>query len=258
VVKGWRHAPLVALSTGTNNVFPRAHEATVAGHAAGLVASGSVALDEVADRAKIIDVIIDDPDRSDEGDGTDPAPATRDLGLVDVALTTASFTGSRAVWDVGTLRQLVTAIAEPASVGLSAIAAAVAPTARHEPGGVWVRFPADVPHNTAASRDGGGTTAESTREATIADHSIRLRCALAPGLYADVDVVDHRRLDGGDEVVMAGPGVLSFDGERDVILGPTGTARLRIEVDGPPVIDIARALALGRTDMTSTKKARGG
>ena len=38
VVKGWRNAPLMAVSTGTNNVFPRQVEATIAGQAAGVVA----------------------------------------------------------------------------------------------------------------------------------------------------------------------------------------------------------------------------
>ena len=33
---GWRDAPLLPISTGTNNVFPRFVEATVAGAAAGL------------------------------------------------------------------------------------------------------------------------------------------------------------------------------------------------------------------------------
>ncbi len=52
----WQDAPLVPLSTGTNNVFPLMVEATVAGAAAGLVATGGVSLDEVARPAKIIHV----------------------------------------------------------------------------------------------------------------------------------------------------------------------------------------------------------
>ncbi len=38
---GWRDAPLVAISTGTNNVFPQMVEGTIAGAAAGLVAVGT-------------------------------------------------------------------------------------------------------------------------------------------------------------------------------------------------------------------------
>ena len=51
---GWRDAPLLPISTGTNNVFPRFVEATIAGAAAGLIASGAVALRDVATQAKTI------------------------------------------------------------------------------------------------------------------------------------------------------------------------------------------------------------
>lgn len=214
VAKGWRTAPIVALSTGTNNVFPRFHEATVAGHAAGLVASGAVPVDAVAWSTKVIDVEIDGADGPE-------------LGLVDVALTTSSFTGSRAVWDVASLRELVTAIAEPAAVGLSAIAAALAPTDRRDPGGVHVRF---------------GSAVDPGRDGTAGR---RVRCPIAPGLYAEVTVAAHRRLETGDVVELHGPGALSFDGERDVVLGSGVVARARVSVDGLRVIDVERALAVG-------------
>lgn len=210
VVKGWRQASLVSLSTGTNNVFPRSREATTAGQAAGVVASGAVDIDDAADTAAIIDVDIVGPDGE---------IVAQDLGLVDVALTDGRFTGSRAVWDADTLRELVAVIAEPDAVGLSAIAAAVAPTDRREQKGVRVRM------NRGDER---ATT---------------VRCAIAPGAFTDVQVTDVDILEPGDEVEMAGPGVLSFDGERDVVLTADQTAIARIGVDGPRVIDVARALA---------------
>ncbi|MEE4301982.1 MAG: NAD(+)/NADH kinase, partial [Pseudomonadales bacterium] len=54
VARCWTEAPLVPVSTGTNNVFPRMVEPTLAGAAAGLVASGRVALAAVARPAKIV------------------------------------------------------------------------------------------------------------------------------------------------------------------------------------------------------------
>lgn len=216
VAKGWREAPMVALSTGTNNVFPRAVEATVAGEAAGLVASGSASLEGVSTSAAVIDVVITTRD----------GETTTDLGLVDVALTDSAFVGSRAIWDVTMIRELVTAIAEPASVGLSAIAATVAPTDRSDRTGVHVRFPGAKP-------DGAGC--------------VTVRCAIAPGSYTDVQIVGHRRLGAGDEVVLQGPGVLSFDGERDVVMGPGDRARVWISENGPRVIDVAAAMSGRRT-----------
>ncbi|MDH3679514.1 MAG: NAD(+)/NADH kinase [Acidimicrobiia bacterium] len=212
VVKGWRRAPIVALSTGTNNVFPRAHEATVAGYAAGITASGQVALSQIARHAKVIDVDIH------RADGTE----SRELGLVDLALISSSFTGSRAVWDAASVIQLVAAIAEPATVGLSAIAAALAPTDRHQPGGVAVLFP----------RGAGG---RCRRPRSV-------RCPIAPGLYVDVAIADYRQVAAGEPVTLDGPGTLSFDGERDVVLRCGDRAVARIASDGPNVIAVDRAL----------------
>ena len=46
--------PIVPLSTGTNNVFPESREATIAGLAAGLVATGKVPAAEATVRNKIL------------------------------------------------------------------------------------------------------------------------------------------------------------------------------------------------------------
>ena len=204
VAKGWRDAAMVTLSTGTNNVFPRSVESTLAGQAAGLVASGRVRLVDCARRAKVIDVALDD--------------GATDLALVDIALTDDSFTASRAVWRVDTLKELVAVIAEPASVGLSAIAAAVAPLARASAGGVHVR---------------------------LGEQGRPVRAPIAPGRFETLSIVDHRRLATNESVQLVGPGVLSFDGERDVILDD-GAATLTISPDGPWVIDVPAALAAGQ------------
>jgi predicted polyphosphate/ATP-dependent NAD kinase len=107
VVKGWLEAPLVAVSTGTNNVFPRMLEATVAGAAAGLLGAGRLSLDEVARQAKRIRVEVDgEPD---------------DVALVDAVLVSDRFVAARAIWMPQTIRTIVLARAEPHAVGLSAV-----------------------------------------------------------------------------------------------------------------------------------------
>ncbi len=124
VALGWLDVPLISISTGTNNVFPVMIESTIAGHAAGLVASGTVPLGDVSNRAKVIHVRF--PDGRD------------DLALVDLVLVESSFTGSRAVWDASTVRHVIATIAEPTTVGLSSIAASCHPLSRREPGAVSV------------------------------------------------------------------------------------------------------------------------
>jgi predicted polyphosphate/ATP-dependent NAD kinase len=115
---GWRDAPLVPISTGTNNVFPRFVEATVAGAAAGLIASGRIALRAVAARAKAISVEIDG-----ERD---------DLALIDAVLTDERFVGARALLDADSLRLALLTRADPSAVGITSIGGLIAPLADDE------------------------------------------------------------------------------------------------------------------------------
>jgi hypothetical protein len=115
--------PMLALSTGTNNVFPAVREATIAGLAAGLVATGAVSADGATSRAKLLEVRA--------GDRTE-------IALVDVAVSTERHVGARAVWDPATVTQLFCAFAEPD------------PVARHEPHGVTARLSAGAPRRVLA------------------------------------------------------------------------------------------------------------
>ena len=199
VAKGWLDAPVVAISTGTNNVFPRSADATMAGVAAGLVACGAVPRSGTLRRAKVLHAVFSDG-------------SADDLALVDVALVDGNFLGSRAVWDVASLRSVVAAIAEPASVGLSSVAAMLFPTGRFEPGAVHVQI------------GPGGRV---------------VRAALAPGSFADVPFTLAERV---AEVALQGPGILAFDGERDRFLAAGDSVHLALRTDGPFVIDVERTL----------------
>ena len=199
---GWRDLPLVAVSTGTNNVFPSMVEGTLAGAAAGLVATGQVALGQVARQAKTLFVQI--------GGETD------DLALIDVVLLDEPFIGARAMWDPARLRTIVLALAEPAAVGMSALGGLLQPVSDAMDGGLMVEI----------GEPGGVVTAP-----------------IAPGLYADVPVRSYRRLAEGETVVLEGPGVLAFDGERERRLKPRQPASVRVFRDGPWVIDVQKALA---------------
>ncbi|MBK7726554.1 MAG: NAD(+)/NADH kinase [Dehalococcoidia bacterium] len=118
VAKGWLDVPVIALSTGTNNVFPRMMEATVAGMAAGLVAAAGVGIEEVARQAKRVRI---------QSDGR-----PEDLALIDAVLVAERFLGARAVWAPGAIRTLVLARAEPAAIGFSAIGGLLQPVAAED------------------------------------------------------------------------------------------------------------------------------
>jgi predicted polyphosphate/ATP-dependent NAD kinase len=113
--------PVVGLSTGTNNAFPAVRESTIAGMAAGLVATGTVPRRAVSARAKLVVV-----ESADE----------RHAGLVDVMVTTDDRVGAGAMVDPDTLDELFLAFAEPQAIGMSSIGGLTRPTPRHVPEGL--------------------------------------------------------------------------------------------------------------------------
>jgi hypothetical protein len=206
VARVWPDAPLVAISTGTNNVFPVMVEATLAGAAAGLVAAGALELGEVARPCKRVEVEI-------EGEAAD-------LALVDATFLVGDFVGNFLPFDPERLHTLVLARAEPAAVGASPIGGLLLPCGAADDFGVAVRC-------AAAGANGRA-----------------LYAPLSPGLFRAVRVDGARRLALDEAVELRGPGVLAFDGDRERRLVPGQRARLRVVRSGPRVIDVGRALGL--------------
>lgn len=125
VAAGCGDVPLVAISTGTNNVVPTMVDGTVAGLAAGLVAGGAVAAEQVALRTKRVEVT---------------AGGTTDFALIDAAVCVDAFVGARAIWDPGRVRALVLTRAAPWSVGLSAIGGQLDAVGPDEPAALYVEL----------------------------------------------------------------------------------------------------------------------
>jgi hypothetical protein len=201
VAKGWADAPIVPLSTGTNNVFPAHIEPTIGGAAAGLVASGAIGLDVAARRAKVVHVEIE---------GEEP-----DFALVDAVLTADAVVGDRTPFDASKLRAAVLAIADPAAVGISPIGGLLEPCRREDDAAVSVRF-------------GEGRA---------------LTVPISPGLYTRVGIVSCERIALGHAEAVRGPGILAFDGDRRRVVRDGQTVRLRVERDGPWVIDVPGTMA---------------
>lgn len=213
VARAWSDAPLVPLSTGTNNVFPVSVEATAAGAAAGLVAAGRVPLEDVAHPVKAVHVEI-------EGE----AP---DLALVDAALLVDDAVGNFMPFDPGKLRALVLARAEPAAVGMSPIGGLLVPCGEDDAFAVEVRC-------------------EGPGGAQAPGHT--LLAPVSPGLFRPVRVREARRLALDASVEVRGPGVLALDGDRARTLAPGQRARLWVARDGPRRIDVGAALERAARD----------
>lgn len=207
VARGWPGLPLIAISTGTNNVYPRHVDSTAAGWAAGLIAAGAVGLHEVATPTKRVAIEIS------SGDG----PPLEDDALVELALLDTTTVGARAVLDAHHLRTVFAALARPTATGLSAVAGRLHPLDDEADGGVLV---------------------------DLGEGGRNLRVPLTPGRSVVVGVRSVRRQDGGAPTTLRGPGVLCIDGERDRVLGPHDTVLAWVERTGPRRIDIDRALSI--------------
>jgi len=206
VAKGSGEVPLVPISTGTNNVFPANTEGTLAGIAAGAVATGAVTRDEACRRSKRIDIFV-------EGEHRDDA-------LVDAAVSTQMFVGARAVWDTSTLHALFLTRAEPASIGLSSIGSRLQPISIDEPQGLYMRFAGEPGEN-----------------ATI------VRAPIAPGTVSDVEIRDWRIITPGEKIeINQHPGTIALDGEREVELLPDQTVYASMSLDGPWVVDVPQTM----------------
>ena len=206
VASAWPDAPLVALSLGTNNVFPERVEATLAGAAVGLVASGKLALAEVAQRAKVV--------RAKFADGAET------LALIDAVLVEGDHPGSLLPFDASKIRRAVLSRAEPDAVGMSPLGGLLLPTRKEDDAGVDV----------ACCAPGQGGRA--------------LLAPISPGLYRTAFVTSAKRVALGEPVLVEGPGILEFDGDRERVLAPGERAELRVVRDGPWQIDVQRALTL--------------
>jgi predicted polyphosphate/ATP-dependent NAD kinase len=203
---GWRDAPLIPLSTGTNNVFPRLMEATVAGAAAGLVASGRIPIAEVARQQKVIRVEIED-----EAD---------DLALVDAVFVNERFIGARALLHPESLSSALLTIADPSAVGITSIGGLIEPLTEQADQGMQITF------------------------ARLSDADTVVRAPIAPGYYREVGIRELRKVSFQQSLRCEGPGVLAFDGERERVLKPGQSATLTVERTGPHVVDVPATLRL--------------
>jgi predicted polyphosphate/ATP-dependent NAD kinase len=195
--------PMLALSTGTNNVFPAVREATVAGLAAGLVATGLVPAEGSATRAKLLEVRA--------GDRAETA-------LVDVAVSTERHVGTRAVWDPATVTQLFCAFAEPDAIGLSSILGQLSPVTRHESRGVTARLAPDAARQVLAPIAPGLVVPVGVREIGRMDA-------------------------GSEHCVEAEAGIIAVDGERELTFEPGEHPTVRLRADGPRCVDVPAVLA---------------
>ena len=209
---GTNRLPIVAISTGTNNIFPVLVEGTLAGIAAGLVASGRLPLSDTSVVSKTLQIWINGE--------------YQDLALVDVAISRERFVATRAIWDLDTVHEVFLTRAEPAGIGLSSVGGRLHPVSLADAGGLRYR-PAGPSDNGAAA----------------AATAITVTAPVAPGLVHPVAIADWSLLPEGVPVdLQPRHCTIALDGERTFTLSPDDRAQVILARNGPPVVQIPRTL----------------
>ena len=215
VAKGCSDVPLMPISTGTNNVFPTMLEGTIAGMAAGLVTCGLA--DEAVRRAPRLDIFCEKTDESRQVEDPGNAETPDDIALVDVAVYDERFVASRAIWDASKIREVILTRVQPGCIGLSSIGA-------------------HAPIRDDSSEQGLYLRLEQGGQPVLAP--------IAPGLLSEVSIAESRPLGSGETVTVKHehPCVLALDGEREIELRQGATVRLKLNPNGPRVIDARKAI----------------
>ena len=210
VAKGADQVPILPLSTGTNNVFPFMIEATVAGLAAGLIATGEVSPKEGTFQSTRLEVVI-------EG-------KVVDIALVDAVVSMDVFIGSRAIWKMDKIKQVFLNRCSPASIGFSAIGGMIRSISPQEPCGMHLQLGNDGQWVTAPIAPG-----------IIENVSVKDMQIMAVGQSVDIHFA---------------PSVVALDGEREVEIKKGQKAAIRLSADGPLVVDINRTMAFAMQNKT--------
>ena len=200
--------PLVAISTGTNNVFPVMVEGTLAGIAAGLVASGQLELSDTSVVSKILQIRVNGE--------------FREMALVDVAISRERYVATRAIWDLDTVHEVFLTRAEPAGIGLSSVGGRLHPLSLADVGGLRYKLARDADEDAPA--------------ATVI-------APVAPGIVGPAAIAEWELLHEGIPVALEPRYcTVALDGERSLTLTPDDEVEIVLARDGPPVVQIQRTL----------------
>ncbi len=228
VAMGSCQLPIVAISTGTNNIFPVMVEGTLAGIAAGIVAAGRIDLAECAVISKTLQVQVDD--------------GRQEIALVDVAISRERYVATRAIWDLDTVREVFLTRAEPAGIGLSSIGGRLLPVSIADIGGLRYR-PARSAADASDTDTSGSSPSCDVAPYNDTPRSVTVMAPVAPGLVQPVPIADWNTLQEGVPITLEPRHcTVALDGERAFTLTPDDRAQITLARNGPPVVQVQRTL----------------
>jgi predicted polyphosphate/ATP-dependent NAD kinase len=206
VAKGSGGVPLLPISTGTNNVFPAMVEGTLAGLAAGLIATTEAARARAVRQAPWLEVWVDGQ--------------LRDHALIDVVTSHQAWIGARALWDATQIIEVVLARVSLAAIGMCSLGGLLFPAACGSGPGAHIVV-GDGGHTVLAPLAPGLIRAVPVAQARLLPQGSR------------VSLRDQRC-------------TVALDGERELEMPRSGhQLEVALNPRGPQVVDLAAALQAG-------------
>lgn len=197
--------PLIAISTGTNNVYPTLWEGTIVAMAAAAIAGGYLDEADCGERGKRIEIQV--------------ADRCRDIALIDAAFSSLTYTGAKALLHPEEILAVLATQAHPASIGFSALAGSVETVLPGDPYGIFVKPDWSGREYIAA------LSAGRMAEFGVAE-SRRLALGEPMAFPAAKD------------------GTIALDGERELTFRAGEMLTLTITQGGPRKVDVPQAVAL--------------
>ena len=208
VAKASRETPLVSIATGTNNVFAHMVEGTLAGMAAGVVAQKYPDLEGMVLRAPRLELWRDEE--------------LVDIALVDVVVSSLNFVAARAIWDVSTLKEVFLTQADPGNIGFSSLGGYLAPMPPRSGRGLYIR---------------------------IGPGQIKVKAPIAPGLVHWVPIASYKVFEATQPMpITEKTAVIALDGEREISKPPGENLVVKLNPQGPWIIDLTQALRCAARD----------
>lgn len=206
VAKGSGDMPLIPLSTGTNNAFPRFLESTLAGLAAGYYAARQLKWAEFTTPTKRFNLYRNG--------------ALEDIALVDVAVCDYQFVGARALWEVDRLKELFLTQGQPTNIGMASIGGMVHPIRPSEDNGLYLQLGNHGSAITAAIAPG-----------LVARVGVQTHAVMPLGKRLPVTFL---------------PSILALDGEREIVVNAADRWDVELSWSGPRVLDIEKVMDTAR------------
>nr|AAA21746.1 putative [Clostridium magnum DSM 2767] len=207
VAKIIKNIPIIAVSTGTNNVYPEMIEGTVAGMAAAAVASKKFDINEICFKDKRIEIC-----RNEK---------LIDIALIDAVISKNLYVGSKAIWNVEDILKIIVSRAHPASIGFSAIVGCRMIVSKNDDFGAAVDLTSNKQKITAPVAAG----------------------IITPIHMEDAEIIN---LNATYEFISKVGGTIALDGEREIAFKAGERFVFKITRNGPLHVDIIKTLEIAQ------------